>query len=197
LTSGKLQKENEEAERLARQASGYYIKDGDLYRRRPNGIALKCVFIDEGYEILSDIHAGECGYHSSASTLAGKVYRSGFYWPPTLTNDIEIVRAYEVCQFHAKQIHQPAQELQTMPLTWPFVVWGLDNLGPFPRAQGGYCYLYVAIDKFSKWVEVEPVCMIPARSAINFIKGLVCCFGVPSRIINDNGNQFTSGLFRA
>jgi hypothetical protein len=130
------------------------------------------------------------------STLAGKVYRSGFYWPPTLTNDIEIVRAYEVRQFHAKKIHQPVQELQTMPLTWPFVVWGLDNLGPFPRAQGGYCYLYVAIDKFSKWVEVEPVCMIPARSAVNFIKGLVCCFGVPSRIINDNGNQFTSGMFR-
>jgi hypothetical protein len=49
-----------------------------------------------------------------------------------------MVKRCEACQFHAKQIHQPAQELQTIPLTWPFAVWGLDILGPFPRAQGGY-----------------------------------------------------------
>jgi transposase-like protein len=61
--------------------------------------------------------------------------------------------------------------------------------------QGGYCYLYIAIDKFTKWMEVEPACTIPARSAVKFICGLVCRFGVPNHIITDNGNQFTSGLF--
>jgi transposase InsO family protein len=40
------------------------------------------------------------------------------------------------------------------------------------------------------------MCAIPARSAIKFICGLVCRFGVPNHIITDNGNQFTSGLFR-
>jgi transposase InsO family protein len=44
-------------------------------------------------------------------------------------------------------------------------------------------------------VEVEPVCTISARSAVKFICGLVCRFGVPNRIITDNGSQFTSGLF--
>jgi transposase InsO family protein len=107
-----------------------------------------------------------------------------------------MVKRCEACQFHAKQIHQPAQELQTIPLTWRFAVWGLDILGPFPRAQGGYRYLYVAIDKFTKWMEVEPVCTIPAKSAVKFIRGLVCRFGVPNCIITDNGSQFTSGLFR-
>jgi transposase InsO family protein len=107
-----------------------------------------------------------------------------------------MVKRCEACQFHAKQIHQPAQELQTIPLTWPFAVWGLDILGPFPQVQGGYRYLYIAIDKFTKWVEVEPVCTIPARFVVKFIYGLVCHFGVPNRIITDNGNQFTSGLFQ-
>jgi transposase InsO family protein len=107
-----------------------------------------------------------------------------------------MVKRCEACQFHAKQIHQSAQELQTIPLTWPFAVWGLDILGPFPRAQGGYRYLCVAIDKFTKWVEVEPVRTIPARSAVKFIRGLVYHFGVPNRIITDNGSHFTSGLFR-
>jgi transposase InsO family protein len=60
----------------------------------------------------------------------------------------------------------------------------------------GYRYLYVTIDKFTKWAEVEPVHTIPARSAFKSIHGLVCCFGVPNRITTDNGSQFTSGMFR-
>jgi transposase InsO family protein len=72
----------------------------------------------------------------------------------------------------------------------------LDILGLFPRAHGCYRYLYVTIDKFTKWVEVEPVCTILARSAVKFIRGLVCHFGVPNYIITDNGSQFTRGLFR-
>ena len=68
-----------------------------------------------------------------------------------------IVKTCEACQFHAKNIHQPAQDLQTIPLSWPFTVWGLDVVGNFPRVVGGYQYLIVAIDKFTKWVEVEPI----------------------------------------
>ena len=107
------------------------------------------------------------------------------------------MKTCEACQFHAKQIHQPAQELHTIPLSWPFVVWGMDILEPFPRALGGYRFLFIAIDKFIKWHEVEPVRGIPVGAAVKFIKGLVCCFGVPNRIITDNGMQFTSGVFKA
>jgi hypothetical protein len=35
---------------------------------------------------------------------------------------------------------------------------------------------------------VEPVGTIPAKSAIKFIRGLVCRFGVPNRIITDSGS---------
>jgi hypothetical protein len=39
-------------------------------------------------------------------------------------------------------------------ITWPFAVWGLDLVGPLQKALGGYTHLLVAIDKFSKWIEV-------------------------------------------
>ena len=80
--------------------------------------------------------------------------------------------------------------------SWAFAVWGLDILGPFPRAPWGYWYLYVATDKFTKWAELEAVRTIPASSAVKFVKGLVSRFGVPNRIITDNGSQFTSNLFK-
>ena len=115
--------------------------------------------------MLADIHGRDYGHHSSSRTLVSKVFRSRFYWPTALNDVAELVKSCEACQFHAKQIHRPAQGLQTTLLTWPFAVWGLDILGPFPRAPGGYHYLYVAIDKFTKWAEVEAVRTIPAESA--------------------------------
>jgi hypothetical protein len=43
LISSKLPEDESEAKRIVHQASGYCIKDGDLYQRRPNGVALKCI----------------------------------------------------------------------------------------------------------------------------------------------------------
>jgi hypothetical protein len=60
------------------------------------------------------------------------------------------VKICKSCQFHAKQIHMPTQTLQMITLSWPFVVWELDIVGPFPRAIGGCRFLYVVIDKFTK-----------------------------------------------
>jgi transposase-like protein len=57
-------------------------------------------------------------------------------------------------------------------------------LGTFPQ---GRRYLYVAIDKFTKWPEATPMVNITKASAIAFLKSIVCRFRVPYRIITDNG----------
>jgi hypothetical protein len=80
--------------------------------------------------------------------------------------------------------------------SWPFAVWGVDILGPFPRAVGGYHFLFVAINKFTKWPEASTVVSITQGAAVAFLKSIICRFGVPSRIITDNGTQFKSRLFQ-
>ena len=60
-------------------------------------------------------------------------------------------------------------------------------MGPVPRAVGGYRYLFVAIDKFTKWPEATPMVNITQGAAVTFLKSIVYRFGVPSRIIMDNG----------
>jgi hypothetical protein len=107
-----------------------------------------------------------------------------------------LVKSCEACQFHAKQIHTLAQTLQMIPPSWPFAVWGVDILGPFPRAIDGYRFLFVAIDKFTKWPEATPVVSITQGVVVAFLKSIVCRFGVPSRIITNNGTQFKSRLFQ-
>jgi transposase InsO family protein len=83
-----------------------------------------------------------------------------------------------------------------IPPSCPFVVWGLDILGPFPKAVGGFWYLYITVDKFTKWSEATSIVKINKQSAVKFIKVIICRFGVPNKIITDNGSQFTIWVFQ-
>jgi hypothetical protein len=53
----------------------------------------------------------------------------------------------------------------------------------------------VAIDKFSKWVEVRPITNLRAEQAVTFFTNIVYRFGVPDSIITGNGSQFTGRKF--
>jgi hypothetical protein len=144
-----------------------------------------CITQEEGYELLAEVHGGECGNHTSSHTLVDKAFRHRFYWSIALQDVVELVKTCKACQFHAKQIHMPAQTLQMIP-----------RQIPIPRAIGRYRFLYIAIDKFTKWPKATPVVKINKQSTVKFINSIICIFGVPNRIITNNGSQFTSGAFQ-
>jgi transposase InsO family protein len=98
-------------------------------------------------------------------------------------------------QYYARQTHLPAHALQTIPITWPFAVWGLDLVGPLKRTTGGFTHLLVAIDKFSKWIEARPITSIRSEQAVLFFTNIVHRFGVPNCIITNNDTQFTGKKF--
>ena len=60
-------------------------------------------------------------------------------------------------------------------------------IGPFPASTRGYKYLIVVVDKFTKWVEAEPIRPQMALVAVKFITSIVCRIGVPKHIISDLG----------
>jgi hypothetical protein len=63
------------------------------------------------------------------------------------------------------------------------------------KAPRGYTHLLVAIDKFSKWVEVRPITNLGAEQVVTFFTNIIYRFGVPNSIITDNGSQFTDMKF--
>jgi hypothetical protein len=125
----------------------------------------------------------------------GNTFRQGFYWPTAVADATRIVRSCQGCQFYARQMHLPAQALQTIPITWLFAVWGLDLVGPLQKAPGGFTLLLVAIDKFSKWIEVRPLTSIGSEQAVAFFTNIIHRFRVPSSIITDNGTQLPRKKF--
>jgi ribonuclease HI len=136
MDRGELPSDWSEARRIARMAKSFALVNGELYKRAASSILQQCVPIPEGRELLRDIHAGICGHHAAPRTLVGNAFRQGFYWPTAVADASEIVRTCEGCQFYARKSNLPAHVLQTIPITWPFVVWGLDIVGPYGRRPG-------------------------------------------------------------
>uniref|UniRef100_A0A2N9FJ42 Integrase catalytic domain-containing protein n=1 Tax=Fagus sylvatica TaxID=28930 RepID=A0A2N9FJ42_FAGSY len=94
-------------------------------------------------------------------------------------------------------LKQPARELNPLSSPWPFAQWGLDIVGPLPRAPGNKRFLTVATDYFTKWVEAEPLSNIRDVDAKRFLwKNVITRFGIPWAAISDNGTQFESRLFK-
>ena len=108
----------------------------------------------------------------------------------------EYVRECEQCQKHAPLFHQSAGHLNPISSPWPFAQWGLDILGPCPRATGNRRFILVAIDYFTKWAKVEALTNIRDVDVKKFIwKNIISRFRVSDSLISDNGLQFDSRAF--
>ena len=74
-----------------------------------------------------------------------------------------------------------------IPITWSFVIWGLNLVRPVKRVPGGYTHLLVIVDKFTKWIEARPISKTKSKQDVMFFLDIVHRFGVPNSIIMDNG----------
>jgi hypothetical protein len=53
----------------------------------------------------------------------------------------------------------------------------------------------VAIDKFTKWIEVKTVTCLKADSVLDFLDELVHHYGLPDCIITDLGSNYNNHQF--
>jgi len=70
-------------------------------------------------------------------------------------------------------------------------------VGPLKQAPGGFKYIYVAIDKFIKWIEYMPLIKFNATKAVEFMQDIMYRLGMPNRIIIDLGSPFIAIEFRS
>jgi hypothetical protein len=68
-------------------------------------------------------------------------------------------------------------------------------IGPLPTAPGGFNRVLVAIDKFTKWIEVKSVTCPKADRVLDFLYELVHRYGLPHRIITNLGSKFNNHQF--
>ena len=107
----------------------------------------------------------------------------------------DYVRHCAVCQWD-KPPTLPKKELRWMDKGGaPFVGWSINTAGPFPWDEDGNHYLLVAVDPFSKWVEIHAVPSLHSWRVTEFLyNDLVARWGEPCYIQTDNGTEFVGSF---
>jgi len=174
----------------------YTIKGRGLFRRGFSRPLLTCVASEDGAKLMSELHEGICGSHIGGRALSHKILRAGYYWPTLRQDCHDFTKKCPQCQRHSNLHRAPPENLHSLSTPWPFHTWGIDILGLFPLAARQRKFL-VAIEYFTKWIEIEPVATISASMVKIFLwQNIVCRFGVPKRLISDNGTQFMASVVR-
>ncbi|GKU92878.1 hypothetical protein SLEP1_g6546 [Rubroshorea leprosula] len=158
------------------------LLNNQLYKRATSMPLLCCLTPYEAEYAVREVHEGVCGTHIGGKTLARKLLRHGYYWPTMVDDAQNYVKKCPTCEFNADDIHMP----------------GVDLLGPFIKGKGGCTFLVVAVDYFTKWIEAKPLSTTTERKIKEFLfNSVLCRFGIPKRIIADNGPQFRAAALRS
>ncbi|RDY12552.1 Pol polyprotein, partial [Mucuna pruriens] len=75
-------------------------------------------------------------------------------------------------------------------------MWGIDMIRPIkPKASNGHRFILVAIDYFTKWVEVTSKSTVTHNVVVKFIKrDIICQYGLSAHIITDNGTNLNNKM---
>uniref|UniRef100_A0A2N9FYK3 RNase H type-1 domain-containing protein n=1 Tax=Fagus sylvatica TaxID=28930 RepID=A0A2N9FYK3_FAGSY len=142
--------------RLKKLATRYFVEGGILFRKGFHGDPLRCLSLAESQTVMKEAHSGECGEHQGKKRLYQLLLTLGYYWPTMKKDTADFVKSCHTCQLQANLIHTHPTSLQNMATPWPFHTWGLDLIGPINPSSGGYIWILVATEYFSKWVEGHP-----------------------------------------
>jgi transposase InsO family protein len=189
---------NGDKKTLRRLASGFFLDGELLYKRNHDLVLLRCVNRKEADTLIEEIHEGSFGTHMNGHALARKILRAGYYWLTMETDCLNHVRKCHKCQIYADRIHVSPTPLNVLTSPWPFSMWGIDMIGMIePKASNGHRFILVAIDYFTKWVEAASYANVTRQVVAQFIKKeIICRYGVPNKIITDNGSNLNNQTMR-
>uniref|UniRef100_A0A2N9IIT4 RNA-directed DNA polymerase n=1 Tax=Fagus sylvatica TaxID=28930 RepID=A0A2N9IIT4_FAGSY len=188
-----LPQTSQAAVRIKKLATRYFVEGGILFRKGFHGDPLRCLSLAESQTVMKEAHSGECGEHQGKKRLYQLLLTLGYYWPTMKKDTADFVKSCHTCQLQANLIHTHPTSLQNMATPWPFHTWGLDLIGPINPASGGYIWILVATEYFSKWVEAIPLRKATGAAVTNFIREhIITRFGIPHKIISDNGTPFVN-----
>ena len=117
------------------------------------------------------IHEGVYDGHFSARTTTHKILRAGYYWPQFFKDCHAYVRKCEASQkFSSKLKYHGALALRTLQVEEPFYMWGIDFIGEISdKSSGWHSWILVAIDYFTKWLEVIHTWQSTNKVVIKFL----------------------------
>lgn len=114
--------------------------------------------------------------------------RDTLYWPGMSVDIEKKIEMRRVCtEVSRKNPKEPLKETEIPDRSWSIVSTDLFEFN-------GQHYL-VSADHYSKWPELAKLDNLSSSNTISYLKGQIARYGIPDRIISDNGPQFASEEF--
>ena len=153
-----------------------------------DGLVLKgtCIVIPESCrdEILDQLHEGHFGIDRTKLHA-----RDSVYWP-CINQDIEcLVKTCDLCQEHSHRNNKDP----TIPRDIPIQAWSTVQIDLFTLDSQSFL---LVVDVTSRFPVVRILKNEMTTSVINALQGIYCDFGLPRKIISDNGPCFRSEDFK-
>ena len=179
----------------------YTLENGILYKIINYGkVAKKLLYIPIKMlkQLLNAYHdapwSGHFGFRRTYLKLKDR------YWWPDMKNTIKnYIQGCLKCQRFNIDRRKPPGLLHPIEASHgPFQLIGIDYSGPFPVTPQGNKYVLAITDYFTKWVIGIPLANQTARTTAEALyEYYICIYGVPMRILSDQGSHFNNELMCA
>ncbi|CAF4027267.1 unnamed protein product [Rotaria sordida] len=179
----------------------YVLENGILYKIINRGMfKQKLIYIPSLIlqRLLKAYHdspwAGHFGFRRTYLKLKNR------YWWPNMKSIIKnYIQNCMLCQKFNIERRKSSGLLHPIESPCgPFQLIGIDYSGPFPITPQGNKYVLAITDYFTKWVIAIP---LPNQTAQTTAEALyehyICIYGVPMRILSDQGSHFNNELMVA
>jgi hypothetical protein len=140
----------------------------------------------ETHDIPSSGHQGQDSTFRKTSEI--------YFWPQMKSDIVDYVKSCQICQKRNRKKGETAlQPIKKFPK--PFYQVGMDVMGPLPMTMSGKRYIVIAVDHFTKWVEIRALESNDAQSIASFFyEDVICRHGVPEILTTDQGTEFINEL---
>ncbi|KAI5313408.1 hypothetical protein L3X38_042582 [Prunus dulcis] len=163
-------------------ALNYLMWNGDLVWKSKDELILRCLGKKEYMKVMGEAHEGIYRAHQGGRKMCWLIKRYGS-------------KGCEACQRHGPIQQTLLVLMNPVVKPWPFRGWAMDLIGKiYPASTKQHCFIIVATNYFTKWVEAKPVKSTTSQEIITFIEEqIIQRFGIPESITTDRGSSFISG----